>query len=96
MNMWQHKLRRIAFCLCVDNFGIKYFDKQDVLHLQQTPQQTYTAKIELTETTFLGFTLDWQYAQGYVDISIPNYLKKLLLRIYYIPTIYPQYSPHVY
>ena len=35
VGMWKHQTRPIHFCLCVDDFGIKYFDKKDVQHLQQ-------------------------------------------------------------
>ena len=32
-NIWVHKDRPTKFCLCVDDFGIKYYDKRDVDHL---------------------------------------------------------------
>ena len=31
--MWKHKTRNISYCLCVNNFGVKYFDNADVNHL---------------------------------------------------------------
>ena len=31
--LWKHKTRPIYFCLCVDDFGIKYYDKANVHHL---------------------------------------------------------------
>ena len=36
LGLWKHKTRKIIFCLCVDNFGIKYQSVQDLHHLQQT------------------------------------------------------------
>ena len=30
VGMWKHQTRPIHFCLCVDDFGIKYFDKKNV------------------------------------------------------------------
>ena len=33
VGMWKHVTRPIYFCLCVDDFGIKYFNKKDVNHL---------------------------------------------------------------
>ena len=27
--LWGHKIRSTKFCLCVDNFGIKYYNKLD-------------------------------------------------------------------
>ena len=34
--LWKHKTNSITFCLCVDDFGIKYSDKKDLLHLKST------------------------------------------------------------
>ena len=31
--MWKHETRKIYFCLCVDDFRIKYYNKEDVEHL---------------------------------------------------------------
>ena len=31
--LWAHKTRRIVFVLCVDDFRIKYFNKDDKNHL---------------------------------------------------------------
>jgi len=33
VGMWQHDTRRTKFCVCVGNFGIKYYDKKDTDHL---------------------------------------------------------------
>ena len=33
VGLLKHKTRPISFCLCVDDFGIIYFHKQDVEHL---------------------------------------------------------------
>ena len=33
VGIWQHISRATTFCLCVDNFGIKYTNKQDAQHL---------------------------------------------------------------
>ena len=27
LGMWEHKTRRTKFCLCVDDFGVKYFSR---------------------------------------------------------------------
>ena len=33
VRLWKHASRPIYFCICVDNFGIKHYDKADVDHL---------------------------------------------------------------
>ena len=32
-NIWTHDTRRTIFCLCVDDFGVKYYSKADADHL---------------------------------------------------------------
>ena len=31
--MWEHATRRTKFCVCVNDFGIKYFSKDNTQHL---------------------------------------------------------------
>jgi len=33
IGLWHHKSRPTKFCLCVDDFGIKYWSKEDAQHL---------------------------------------------------------------
>ena len=93
--MWKHKTRRILFNLCVDDFGVKYFDKRDVHHLISTIQPKYKVTTDWTGANFLGFSLDWQYDKGFVDLSMPTYIPKLLKKLQHTPNL-PQYSPHEY
>ena len=32
-NLWFHNTRKTVFCLCVDDFAVKYYDKKDADHL---------------------------------------------------------------
>ena len=42
----------------------------------------------------MGYTIDWNYEKGYVDISMHEHVTNALKRILYKPLIFPQYSPH--
>ena len=33
VGVWQHATIQTKFCLCVDDFGIKYFSEEDAQHL---------------------------------------------------------------
>ena len=37
--LWKHDTCPIWFCLCVDDFGVKYTNKEDAQHLVDTLQQ---------------------------------------------------------
>ena len=94
LSVWTHETRPISFCLCVDDFGIKYFNKDDADHLLTSLQNHYTVTKDWEGKNFCGLTLDWNYTKQYVDISMPKYVKSLLHKLQYAPTKYPQYSPH--
>ena len=71
LGLWKHKTRRTIFCLCVDDFGVKYYNMDNLNHLRNALKTKYVCKVDMTGSNFLGFTLDWHYQQGYVDLSIP-------------------------
>ncbi len=65
--LWYHESHPILFTLVVDNFGVKYVNKDDVDHLIKSIRSTYTS-----------ISLAWDYAARTVDISMPGYIKKKL------------------
>ena len=78
LGMWKHETRDTIFCLCVDDFGVKYFSKEDVQHLHDTIATEYTCKIDWKGENFLGYTIKWDYEKGHVDISMPDYIRNAL------------------
>ena len=82
LGMWKH--HTIFFCLCVDNFGIKYYNREDILHLENVLQPQYTAKINWRGENLLGFTLAWNYTAGHITLSMPEYIKNALKKLQYI------------
>ena len=77
-SLWKHIIRPISFTLVVGNFGVKYVAKQRLEHLINTLLDQYKIMVDLTVNSYLGLTIDWNYAQGYVDISMPDYVRKAL------------------
>ena len=92
--LWEHKTRRTKFVLCVDAFGIKYFKKEDAEHLLTCPGKYYTYTTDWEEKNHHGFSINWHYDEGYVDISMPGYVRKSLKCLCYQQKVTPQYSPH--
>ena len=37
---WSHKTRKTKFCLCVDDFGVKYFPRDDANHILNSLKST--------------------------------------------------------
>ncbi len=55
---WHHYWCPISFTLIVDNFGVKYINKEDVKHLASVLKQDYEINIDWEGTRYLGLTLN--------------------------------------
>ncbi len=76
--LWYHETRPITFTLVVDNFGVKYVNKDDVDHLIASVKKDYMLTKDWTGNLYCGIQLDWDYTGQTVDISMPGYIKKKL------------------
>jgi len=76
--LWLHKTRKISFTLVVDDFGVKYIDKTDALHLINALETHYPLKIDWTGSKYIGIDLDWDYEKRTVKLSMKDYVKKAL------------------
>ena len=84
--LWRHKWRPISFTLVVDDFGVKYVGKEHALHLLSILEAKYPAvATDWTGGLYCGITLNWNYDEGYVDILMPGYIKRLLAKFNYTP-----------
>ena len=96
VGMWKHTTKPIQFCLCVDNFGVKYVNKTDVEHLIETLKTHYTITIDWSGCNYCKLTLDWDYKAMHVDISMPGYIQKLLTGLAHPPLSSPRHAPHAW
>ena len=85
---------KILFNLCVHDFWIKYFNKKDVQHLIDTLSKTYKVDVDWSGKNFLGYTINWHYDEGYVDLSMPKFNNETFKELNYSHPEQPQYSPH--
>jgi hypothetical protein len=92
--LWRHTTRRTTFTLAVDDFGIKYFSKEDADHLFAALATRYGLTIDWTGSNYLGFKIDWNYEAGHVDISMPSYVPKALHNLGHKPPTRPQHAHH--
>jgi hypothetical protein len=94
--LWRHKTSNLTFSLVVDDFGVKYTNKADAEHLVQTLAALYTVSTDWTGTLYCGLTIDWNYADRHVDISMPGYVEAALHKFQHPPPIEPEYAPHAW
>ena len=95
-NIWGHKTRATKFCLCVDDFGIKYFNNDDIYHLLNALKNHYTVSEDWTGENYCGFKLTWFYKKGYVIAAMPNYIKELLKKLKHTAPLKPVHAPHAW
>ena len=53
-NIWTHTTKRTKFCLCVDDFGVQYFNEDDANHLIQALQAKYEITIDRKGNNFVA------------------------------------------
>jgi hypothetical protein len=84
----------ISFTLCIDNFGIKYVGREHVEHLSGILKEHYKCSQDWSGTRYLGMTIDWDYINKSVHVSMLNYVPELLIRFQRAPPAKPQHQPY--
>jgi hypothetical protein len=77
----------------VDNFAVKYVDKQHAEHLRNALLQTYELTTDWTATVYSGMTLKWDYKNRTCDISMPSYVSNILSKFQHDAPKHPQHTP---
>ena len=93
-NIWKHSTRPTKFCLCVDDFGVKYFSEDDANHLISSLKTAYNITTDIRGDNFCGLHLEWDYSNKWVDISMPEYVKKTLKKLDHPTPQKPTHAPH--
>jgi hypothetical protein len=77
---WYMETQNFAHCFCTlcGRFGIKCVDINHAHHLLNTLQKYYKISTDWAGADYCGLRLQWNYKQQYVDVSMPNYIKKTL------------------
>ncbi len=93
--LFKHNSRPVAFCLVVDDFGVQYVGTEHAQHLIETLQTAgYIITTDWEGKQFCGITLDWDYENRTVDLSMPGYVDKALQRFEHPTPTRAEDSPH--
>ena len=57
--LWKYQTKSISFTLVVDDFGIKYTNKDNINHLFEAIKDKYPLKIDWDGTKYVGIDLEW-------------------------------------
>lgn len=62
----------------VDDFGVKYSNKQDALHLKEAFGDLYTITTNWGGNLYIGINLKLDYTRGTIQLSMPGNVKTVL------------------
>ena len=91
--LWIHKPTGTIFTLVVDDFGIRYTNREHAQQLFSTLQKYYTISIDWSGSKYCGLDINWNYDERWVTVSIPGFVAKAQERYQYIPTR-QRHAPH--
>ena len=94
--LFLHQTRPISFTLVVDDFGVKYVNKADALHLEKTLQNSYPMKSDWKGERYIGIDLDWDYEERTLKTSMKDYVKNALLQFQHELPNQHHYAPSKY
>jgi hypothetical protein len=78
--LWTHKTRPTAFTLIVDDFAIKIMSENGADHIINALKKYYTIMVDKDAAKYIGLTIEWDYENGKVHMSMPGYLAKAMIR----------------
>jgi hypothetical protein len=94
MGLWTHDTRPTKYCLCVDDFRVKYFCDEDADHLLTSLRAHYKISVDWEGKNYCALSIKWNYANKYVDVSMPGYIAATLDRLQHSIPLCPQFAPH--
>jgi hypothetical protein len=92
--LWKHNSRLIAFSLVVDDFGVKYVDKENAQHLLRMIQKYYKCSCDWESERYHGLTIKWDYEGCKVHLLMPTYVLRALKHFQHPPPQTWQDQPH--
>jgi hypothetical protein len=94
--LWKHATRDLSFSLVVDDFGVKYVGRENAQHLVDALASLYQVSTDWAGELYCGLTIDWNYSQDHVDISMPGYVENALHKFRHPQPEQPEDAPHIW
>jgi hypothetical protein len=80
----------------VDDFGVKYIGREHAEHLMACTKKNYNISRDWNGSAYCGLTLDWDYKNRTVDLSMPGYIKAALHKYQHGAPARPEHAPHTW
>jgi hypothetical protein len=78
----------------VDDFGVKYVGREHAEHLMACIKKNYSISSDWNGTAYCGLTLEWDYKNRTVDLSMPGNIKAALHKYQHPAPARPEHAPH--
>jgi endonuclease I len=78
----------------VDDFGVKYVGKRHADHLVAALKDNYQISEDWEGKLYCGITLEWDYKNRTVDLSMPGYIEAALHKYQHLKPQRKQHAPH--
>ena len=94
--LWKHETRPTIFSLVVDDFAVQYTSKEDADHLLSALRAKYKITVDMEAKLYIGISLEWDYINHTVTLSMPDYVRKALHKFQHMLPTKPEYAPHAH
>ena len=84
VGLFKHETRTISFTLVVDDFGIKWTNKDDLDHLLNSLEKKYSMKVDMDAKQYVGIDLQWDYDKRELVCSTDEYIDTALLELQHV------------
>jgi hypothetical protein len=92
--LWKHDTSPVSFLLVVDDFVVKYVGREHAEHLMECIKKNYNISSDWKGSAYCGLTLEWDYNNKTVDLSMPGYIKAALHKYQHPAPTRPEHAPH--
>jgi hypothetical protein len=80
----------------VDNIGVKYVGQEHAEHLMECIKNDYNISSDWKGSAYCDLTLEWDYKNRTVDLTIPGYIKAALDKCQHASPTRPEHAPHTW
>jgi hypothetical protein len=94
--LWTHDTRPISFSLVVDDSRVKYVGREHVEYAMTCIKKNYNISSDWNGAADCGLTLEWDYKNRTVDLSMPGYIKASLQKYQHPAPTRPAHAPHTW
>jgi hypothetical protein len=78
--LFRHITRPIQFTLIVDDFGVKYTNREDAEHLLATLELYHKVRVDWDGHNFIGYQIDHDRDARTLTLSMPGYIERVIHR----------------